>query len=63
MVNIGTNNVGRCSHMVLEEKFTLLDKIFKTRTSKVAFSKVLPIPYTGSHRHKLRVLSVGEVMM
>lgn len=47
IVHVGINEVGKCSHVVLEENVMLLGRRFKTRTSKVAFSEVLPVLHTA----------------
>ena len=46
LVHVGNKDVGKCSHEVVEAKFWLLGKKLKARTSKVAFSEVLPVPHT-----------------
>lgn len=50
VVHVGTNDVGKCSREVLEQKFRLLGRRLKARTSKVAFSEVLPVPRVGPER-------------
>ena len=50
VVHVGTNNVGKCSHEALEAKFRLSRRKLKARTSKVAFSEVLPVPHAGLAR-------------
>lgn len=43
MVHVGTNNVEKCSYVVVEGKISLLGRRLKARTSKVAFLEVLPV--------------------
>nr|GFB50161.1 hypothetical protein [Tanacetum cinerariifolium] len=59
VVHVGTNDVGKCSRAVLEAKFSravleakfrLLGRKLKSRTPKVAFSEVLPVPRAGPAR-------------
>lgn len=47
---VGTNNMEKCCHEVLEEKIRLLGRGLKARTSKVAFSEVLAVPHAGPDR-------------
>lgn len=50
MVYAGTINVEKYSIVVLEEKFRLLGRNLKAKTSEFAFSEMLPFPYTGPAR-------------
>lgn len=58
VVHVGTNDVGKAKQSVLEAKFRLLGRRLKSRTSKVAFSEVLPVPRAGPTRQaELRSLN------
>ena len=48
--HISTNDVEKCSCEVLEAKFRLFGRKLKARTSKAAFSEVLPVPPAGPDR-------------
>ena len=44
MVHVGTNDIGKGRFEVLQEKFVDLAEKIRSRTSKVVFSRILPVP-------------------
>lgn len=50
VVHSGTSDIGKCSSLLLEEKFRLLRRKLKARTSKEAFSELLLVLCTEPAR-------------
>lgn len=56
MVHVSINDAVKCSHMVVEENFKLLDRRLKARISKTAF-----YPFHSTHTGPLRQTQIGSL--